>query len=159
MYSKRYIFFLQAPRKVINPPELPQTARSSISSLPQDHLDDGYNRYTARVRGMEPMAPDSRSSPRPQMASNRAGSVTPTRSNIYHLPNHPIPQSLKSKQILGNPKPATSMTIVPPHRQNPGPGPCSTFYAPQRHIVHSKWSRYYISLKLACNQSMHGICA
>eukprot|EP00106_Octopus_bimaculoides_P019685 XP_014787127.1 PREDICTED: armadillo repeat protein deleted in velo-cardio-facial syndrome-like isoform X3 [Octopus bimaculoides] len=74
----------QAPRKVINPPELPQAARSSISSLPQEHLDDGYNRYTARVRGMELMAPDSRSSPRPQMASNRAGSVTPTRDTDYY---------------------------------------------------------------------------
>ncbi|GAB1598332.1 armadillo repeat protein deleted in velo-cardio-facial syndrome-like isoform X1 [Argonauta hians] len=137
----------QGPRKVINPPELPPTARSSVASLPQEHIEDGYNRYSpARVRGMEAMAPtDSRSSPRPQMASNRAGSVTPTRSNIYHLPTHPTPQNLKTKQPIGNPNSKSVVPPPPPLRQTPatgpGSGPCSTFYAPHRHIAHSKWSR------------------
>lgn len=74
----------QAGRKMISPLDGAHPAgRSSLSSLPQDQLDDGYNPYTARVRGMDPAAVDSRTSPRPQIVPNRAGSTTPTRDLDY----------------------------------------------------------------------------
>lgn len=131
-----------------SPLEVHPAGRSSLSSLPHDQLDEGYNPYTARVRGMDPAAVDPRSSPHLQAVPNRAGSTTPTRSNIYHLQTTPTPQSLKSKPLTGHPTGGNAAASIPPLRHMPGPW--STFYPNQRYITHSKRTRYFPSLCFFC---------